>query len=385
MIAAVGIKNKVIVSLWGGAFFQLERKKKGEDWLVLDSDGKFTENPSEIMRLSACDWVDNSVSDGLYQYRTKFVAEKIENEQEEIEQLNNKEVVEDKYYYSLWVICGSTGPIGYSFCNYEHPENQWGEVVTPDDIRFTYLWGTDLKAANGQSFDDNQIRYFIKSALAELSRQLNITVEKKRVVCNARNRNLKKNEDYDIDEDYYRFNWDKIARYGKITTRLRPIIQLNRIAVKGRIGLEQDITEHTEIDKNKGVLMLLKRPLKPSLTKRNIASSIGMYGDETVSPYLFYEIDYEAGYENSDEVPDDLREIIAKIAAVSMLNVVGDGLMSGFSSSSLSMDGMSESFSSTQSATSAYFGARIKEYKDDIDRYIKANKRKFTNIPMGCL
>lgn len=366
MIAAVGIKNKVIVSLWGGNSFQLERKKKGEDWLILDSNGEFVENTSEPMVLTACDWVDNSVSDGLFQYRTKLTDS-------------------DKYTYSLWVLCGTQGPIGYTFNNYETPEGLWGDIVTPDDIRFTYLWGTDLKAANGQSFDDEQIRYFIKSALSELSRQLNITIEKKIIKCNAKKRNLTKNVDYNIDEDYYRFNWDKIARYGKITTRLRPIIDVERISLKGRIGLSHDITDNIEIDKNKGVIMLLKRPLKPSLTKRNISNSIGMYGDETVSPYLFYEIDYVAGYENSDEVPDDLREIVAKIAAVSMLNVVGDGLMSGFSSSSLSMDGMSESFSSTQSATSAYFGARIKEYKDDIDRYIKANKRKFTNIPMGCL
>lgn len=68
-----------------------------------------------------------------------------------------------------------------------------------------------------------------------------------------------------------------------------------------------------------------------------------------------------------------------------MLNIIGDGLMSGFSSSSLSMDGLAESFSSTQSATSAYFGARIKEYKDDIDAYIKVAKQHFGHVAMGAL
>jgi hypothetical protein len=73
------------------------------------------------------------------------------------------------------------------------------------------------------------------------------------------------------------------------------------------------------------------------------------------------------------------------LAAVSLLNNIGRGLMSGFSSSSLSMDGVSESFSSTQSATSAYYGADIKEYKDDIANYIAANKLKFGHITMGAL
>ena len=96
-------------------------------------------------------------------------------------------------------------------------------------------------------------------------------------------------------------------------------------------------------------------------------------------------IDYDAGFETSDDVPEDLREIVAKQASVHLLNIIGDGLMSGFSSSSLSMDGLSESFSSTQSATSAYFGARIKEYKDDIDLYIQQNHNKFGHIALGCL
>lgn len=110
-----------------------------------------------------------------------------------------------------------------------------------------------------------------------------------------------------------------------------------------------------------------------------------MYGNETVGQHLFYMIDYDVGFETSDDIPADLREIIAKNAAVNLLNVIGDGLMSGFSSSSLSMDGLSESFSSTQSATSAYFGARIKEYKDDIEHYIRETKGKYGHIAIGCL
>jgi hypothetical protein len=81
----------------------------------------------------------------------------------------------------------------------------------------------------------------------------------------------------------------------------------------------------------------------------------------------------------------DLREIIGKKAAVSLLNIIGRGLMSGFSSSSLSMDGVSESFSSTQSATSAYYGADVKQYESEIKDYIESNKMKFGFINIGAL
>ena len=77
--------------------------------------------------------------------------------------------------------------------------------------------------------------------------------------------------------------------------------------------------------------------------------------------------------------------MIGKMAAISLLNVIGDGLMSGFSSSSLSMDGVSESFSSTQSATSAYFGARIAVYQKEVQEYVEKNKYKFGFFRVGAL
>ena len=71
------------------------------------------------------------------------------------------------YAYSNWVRIGGQSAIGYTFGNYHVPDGLWGEAVTCDDLRFTYLWGTDFKAANGQSYTDEQIRYFIDASVAE--------------------------------------------------------------------------------------------------------------------------------------------------------------------------------------------------------------------------
>lgn len=394
-ILAISVKTKVLLSISGTGPFLLERKMHGEEWKVFSADGfvlpesqddaagvDSADAPDSVpiataaipLEVSAGDMVDADVGDGLYQYRvSKYPAD------------TDGEKKETDYQYTSWVICGTTGPIGYTFGNYEPADGEWGDAVTPDDIRFTYMWGTDLKAANGQSYTDEQIRYFIRSSMEAIGRELDITIPRRKVRCNAKERGLVKNVDYDVNEDLYRFNYDKIARYGLIKTKLRPIINVEKVAVIGRLGVDQDITDMVVVDYEKGELKLLRRPVKPSATSRGLSQAIGAYGTETFTPFLFYQIDYEAGYETAAEIPMDLREIVAKHAAVGMLNVIGDGLMSGFSSSSLSMDGLSESFSSTQSATSAYFGARIKEYKDDISNFIKNNKRKFNNLPMGCI
>ena len=375
MITASSINNKILVSISDNAHssYRLERHSYNDDaYLVWTANGFCTpdeENPAIAVNGDIVD--SNAVPNTLYAYR--YVDFEAENPQD------------TDYIYSNWVRNGGDGAIGYTFNNYKVPEGLWGNIVTPDDLRFTYLWGTDFKATNGQSYTDEQIQYFIDTAVAQIERQLDITIVKKKIRCNAAERNLVKGTDYDIDESVYDFKFSRISRYGLIRTRRKPIIKLHKLELLSRWQGVKDKTPTTIIDKPKGVLKLMERPIRPSETSSAIQTAIGIYGNQTLQSQLFYAIDYDAGFETSDDVPTDLREIVAKQAAVSLLNIIGDGLMSGFSSSSLSMDGLSESFSSTQSATSAYFGARIAVYKDDIEKYIKENKNKFANMAMGSI
>ena len=374
MVLAVSVKTKVIVTITDPGSYRLERlKKKSPDWLIWAASGWVANNPGMIPQaVGAGDFMDNSdIEDGLYTYRCVPFSK--ENPQSE------------DYDYSNWVRCGEYGPVGYSFGNYAAPPGQWGNAVCPDDIRYTYLWGNDFKATNGSYFTDEQVQFYIDAAVAEMERRLNITIKKIRIRSEVDKRKLEKGKDYDIEDDLYRFSYAKIARQGLIVLNKKPVIKLHRLDVLNRYVNSYSLLDTTIIDKTKGVLNLMRRPIRPSETLSGIATAIYPYGSETFSQHLFYAIDYDAGYETSDDIPDDLREAIAKTAAVSVLNAVGDGLMAGFSSSSLSMDNMSESFSSTQSATSAYFGARIKEYKDDLAKYIDEVRRKFGFIQIGVI
>ncbi|WP_461246365.1 hypothetical protein [Treponema sp. R6D11] len=374
-IQAVTLKTKGIITIEGDSSYRLERKGANDDnWLAYTAKG-FTmpdaENPA--LSVSPCDIVDSHETlNGIYSYRI-------------VEFANNTPKPTD-YEYSNIVRYGICGPIGWSFGNYQPPPGQWGEVCTPDDLRETWIWGTEFKATNGSLFSDNQIKYYTDNAIAEIERRLNITIKKKRIRCNPEKKGLEKGKDYDIEEALYDFKFARIQRYGAIPLRHHPIIKVHRFDLISRFqNAERSLLGSTIVDKTKGMLKLMERPLRPSETIRGIQTATNMYGTETLGMHLFYEIDYDAGYESAGDVPLDLREAISKSAAIALLNVVGDGLMSGFSSSSLSMDGLSESFSSTQSATSAYFGARVKVYQDELEKYIADNQRKFGHIPLGCL
>ena len=377
-ITAESTQTRILLNLSGNnSPFILERLfYKDESWKVYTNSGfVIPEESTQPLEVNSGDFVDSfDLQNGLYQYRIHSAS------------IENPEFKD--FAFTCWTKFGVPDAVGYSFNNYKVPEGKWGTIVTPDDCRYTFLWGTDFKATNGSMFTDEQIQWFIDAATAEMARQLNITIIKKRIksMVTVEQKHLVKGADYDDEETPYDFSYRKIQRYGMIQTKQRPILNVTRCTLinKGQND-DVDLLPSVVPDKKNGVIKFLKRPWKPSDTWTGINDAICRFGAETWNPHLFYAIDYDAGFENSDEVPADLRHMIGKMAAISLLNVIGDGLMSGFSSSSLSMDGVSESFSSTQSATSAYFGARIAVYQKEVQEYISANKFKFGFFRVGSL
>ena len=377
-ITAESTSTRILLNLNGNnAPFILERLfYKDESWKVYTESGfVIPEESTQPLELNSGDFVDSfDLTNGLYQYRIHSASK------------SNPEF--EDFAFTCWIKFGVPDAVGYSFGNYKVPEGEWGTILTPDDFRYTYLWGTDFKATNGSMFTDEQIQWFIDAATSEMERQLNITIVKQRIMCqdSVERNHYVKGQDYDVEETPYDFSYRKIQRYGMIQTKQRPLLNVTRCTLinKGHND-DDDLLPSTVLDKKNGVIKFLKRPFKPNDTWKGICEAISPFGAETWNSHLFYSIDYEAGFDNSDEVPEDLRQHIGLMVAVSLLNVIGDGLMSGFSSSSLSMDGVSESFSSTQSATSGYFGSRIAQYREYIKTYVDTNKFKFGFFRVGCL
>lgn len=377
-ISAESTSTRIILNIADNnePFFLQRADYKNRKWLTYADGGFFDIEADESIKplaIGAGDFVDSfGLYDALFEYRY-------------IPESDGIDADGDKWTYSTWVKFGTPDCVGYTFGNYHPAGDEWGLIVTPDDCRYTYLWGTDFKATNGTYFTDEQIKFFIVEATRYLERELNISIIKTKIKSQAEDRNLVKGTDYDEEESLYDFSYRKIQRYGMIQTRHRPVINVEKCTLINRGGSDIDLLKDSVIDRKKGVIKFLKRPFMPSETAKGISTAVSRFGSETFQPHLFYAIDYTAGYKTSDDVPEDLRQIIAKVAAISLLNVIGDGLMSGFSSSSLSMDGISESFSSTQSATSAYFGARIAVYQKEVKEYIEDNRYRFGFLPIGAL
>jgi hypothetical protein len=280
------------------------------------------------------------------------------------------------------------GKLGYTFGNYTPPPGEWGEVLTPDDIRYTYMFGIDAIAndQNETEFTDDQFRYFVESAVADFEAFLTIDI-KKRVYVTSPDDELvqsvdwREGVDYTNEEDPYPFIPEHWKEYGFIQLRHCPVLSVERAImyspVKGEI---LDLMEWIRYRKAVGQLNFYPKQ----------GSGYGPYNIYGMPWHLQgrqypegFEIDYSTGFKTSDFVPKNLRNVIGMWATIKALDTIGDGLLAGFSSQSVSLDGLSESFSSTQSATSAYFGARIKSYIDQIQDYLKRNRYKWGAIPIS--
>jgi hypothetical protein len=283
--------------------------------------------------------------------------------------------------------------IGWFFGNYYPPPGVFGEVLTADDLRYHYMWGIDAVANDlvNSSWDDEQTKFTIDSAVKDIERFLTIDIYRRKYKCLPSTSDIKvpvwmEGDDriYTDEEVAYDFIPDEWANFGFLQLRHCPVIKINRAWLVGptTVGIVDLISNKwLRLNKISGQISAYPTNQMP-FGPYNMAFGSSILWNVKRYPQAF-QIDYETGFENAAAIPSDLREVIGKWSAIKLLNFVGDGLLPGFSSQSLSLDGLSESFSSTQSPTNTYFGARIRDYQEDVKNWLQRNRFKYGAIPIG--
>ncbi len=355
MLTATKSGSNIILKTSLTVSYQLERKISTGSWIVWNGSSW----GGSAISICSVNFTDYDLSDGVYQYRTN---------------------VNSTYEYSTCIVVGDAAT-GWTFKNYTPPTGLFGEILTADDMRLTMLFGTETTASNGQAWTNEQSQYFVESATYQLEKALNIDIFPREYYTDDEDNASIVESKFVIKE--YPYPNRRRSRY-EIRSRHRPIREVTRIELWSPVDEKVfDLSGWLRTDKRNG--------------KFRIYPKQGNIGSFTASSYPWirlmdyynypdaFHINYTTGYATSELIPEDLREIIGKITALKMLNAIGDGLLSGFSSSSISLDGLSESFSSTQSATSAMYGARIKVYADDVEKYIQENKNKYGNFRIGSI
>jgi hypothetical protein len=276
------------------------------------------------------------------------------------------------------------GAAGYYYkCSYYHPvtllesslsEAQQGEgdpaldIVSIDDLKTSYLFGLDMTNDRGVPFPDSLYAWFIKSAVSWLEHRINIAIRPMSVVDER--------HDY-IREDYEQYIFVKLKNI--------PVLEVSEF----RMVLPGD-TEGTTYDpswiycqKESGQVQIV-----PGLGN---VGTVFFGGAGLWHPYAraghrlipdVFRVSYTAGFA-PEKVPDVIKDLIGKIAAFGPLNIAGDLLGgAGIASTSLSIDGLSQSINTTNSPSFAGYGARLINYTREIKEVIPTLRRYYRGANM---
>lgn len=223
---------------------------------------------------------------------------------------------------------------------------------TPETFKNTWLFGIpDKNPETGEPFPEESYQFHIDQAYAALERMLDIAILPKEI--------LDERHDYYVQE--YR-SWGFLHVFKK------PIRSVT--AVRGMYpyynSALQIPPEWIIPDKLGGQINLI--PVAGTLNQFIFTATGGLlpqlFRHQSYVPH-FWAVDYEAGFEEND-IPYDLNEAVAKLACMSILNILGD-LVGGVGvlGASIGMDGLSQYISMTKTATTGAFYSRVLQYKNE--------------------
>jgi hypothetical protein len=290
---------------------------------------------------------------------------------------------------------------GYSFNNPDKVANNgWGNIICPDELRYVYAFGNDLVAPNGATITDETLQWYIDQAVANVERDLNVTLIKKQLRHTPINLNGVTQERTDLEgeadidyfwEDPYDFNRKAFNDFIFIKLRYRPVIEIKKVEFRDPTGnLIANINTWKKVNYKMGSIEFF--PHTGALMSLPMFSGSSFFNSPV--RYLYdgypdaYFIDYDAGFKTVEHLHAQWKEIfivVGKLAAVNLLADYGDGKTAAVASSSLGLDGISESLSTTLSATSAAFQARQEGFIRDLKYFYKNNKNKYGGLLLGSL
>lgn len=241
--------------------------------------------------------------------------------------------------------------------------------VTTQSIRDDYLFGIDLSDANGNPLPEGLFVHYLNSAVDYIQNLLDITIPPTMFV---------ERHDY-IRNDYQ--NW------GFIQLDHNPVAEVKSLIMYYGDRPSVEIPpEWIKLDKLSGQITLF--PAAGSANSLIIGQTGLLYGFQSQWDYapMLWEVEYVAGIDRNDKsMPLELlRQAIAERASIGILNVWGDLIIgAGIANQSVSIDGVSQSIGTTQSAMYGGASARITQYNDDLtNALMPALRQKFGGIRM---
>ena len=242
------------------------------------------------------------------------------------------------------------------------------DIISVAELKTNYLYGIDLTDDSGIPYPDSMYEWYIKSAVSWVEHRLDLPLRPKTITS-------EKHDFY--REDYENYIYLKLREY--------PVLSVTQVqmVLPGDSIVHDFDSSWFQLRKDSGVLHIVPGT--------GAASTIVFGAGGAWLPFVrassrfvpdVFRVTYTAGFEDG-QVPYDIRDVVGKTASLGPLHIAGDLLGgAGIASQSLGIDGLSQSFATTSSATNAGYGARIINYRKDINEQIPTIRNYYKGLSM---
>lgn len=231
-------------------------------------------------------------------------------------------------------------------------------LVTVEQMRQTWLFGVKIRdKETGEDMPEDSYQNALDTAISLLEHYLDISISPVR--------NYKEFKDYNRNE-YYDWGYMQLNNF--------PVECVNSIKLvyfrddNGEIDETQTIkipNNWIRVDAMDGIIRLVPNGKFPA----NLQIGNGGFYPELFSvakvPHA-WEVDYNYGF-CSGQVPVLMNQAISMIASIIMLITAGHLILgAGIAGTSISLDGLSQSIQTTQSAENSGFSSTIKDISEKL-------------------
>lgn len=247
-----------------------------------------------------------------------------------------------------------------------------GVILNPSELFALYLYGITIQAGDGTSFSNENVRFYIEAAQKEIETFFNLKlvrqfIDKEKLTFYRADYW----QEFPILFTNYPVNEPKslTGRYNNLEQISYPVEWLtchqnSYGQYKRRISIVP--TGSAVATANAEVIL------------SGITTQLGSQHFRMIPDY--WDMQYITGF-GIDEMPMDLINLTGKLACFGPLNIAGDLILgAGIASQSLGVDGLSQSISSTSSATNSGYGARLVQYNKEIADSVRRMKLVYDEI-----
>lgn len=228
-------------------------------------------------------------------------------------------------------------------------------LISVDEFKSYYLWGIELQKY-GKEMPDEVYQRSILRAQEAIEELLQIKLVK---------------QIYSEDKTFFSDDWKS---WGYIPTQYPVVCPIDLVGFLGTVRQVQypkewlsakRTSDNQYLHRQLYIVPNSRSTFNQLVVYQGILPNVNYFANSTI-PY-YWKLSYVTGWDR-DKIPATILAVIGKIAALDILAVASDAMLysPGIASTSISLDGLSQSLSSVASGQNGLFGARIKQYLDEL-------------------